>query len=175
MSNVTRLVQVLCFLLLASNNNALAGRKLPLRANSSGVFNITIKGVIITPPPCTINNNQPIDVNFGDDLSIKKIDGVNYLKGIDYTVTCTNTSSNEMKLSIQGTATDFDDNAALQTNMNDLGIELQQDGKKLKPGDWINFTYPTFPVLEAVPVMRSGGTLTAGVFTAGATMVVDWQ
>jgi len=142
--------------------------------NTSGTINITIKGVLLEAPPCVINNNQPIDVNFGDDLGVNSIDGSQYLTRINYSVTCTGGASNNMKLSIQGNATDFDD-AALQTNMSDLGIELLHDGNKVKVGDDIAFTYPDLPVLDAVPVRRANATLSAGDFSAGATMVVNLQ
>jgi type 1 fimbria pilin len=138
-----------------------------------GTVTVTIKGILLAAPPCIINNNQPIDVNFGDNLNISKIDGNNFIKPVDYSVTC-NGSSNDMKLSIEGNATDFDA-AALQTNMRDLGVELQHDGNKVNVGEAINFTWPTLPALQAVPVKRTGATLSPGEFSAGATLVVNLQ
>lgn len=152
------------------------GARLPaLRdGDDSGTVNVTIKGILLEAPPCVINGNQPIDVNFGDNLNISKIDGTHFMQQVEYSVTCSGNSSNEMTLSIEGNATDFDA-AALQTNMGDLGVELQHDGSKVNIGEAINFTYPTLPVLQAVPVKRTGATLAPGEFSAGATMVVDLQ
>ena len=141
----------------------------------SGTVNVTIKGVILTPPPCTINNNRPIDVDFGSAVDISKVNGKNYLKTIDYTLECTGATSNSMKLSIQGATTDFDDGAALDAGHGELGIELQHDGKKLTPGQAVNFTWPDYPKLQVVPVKKTGATLETGEFSVGATMVVDWQ
>jgi len=151
------------------------GARLPaLRdGTDNGTVTVTIKGILLEAPPCTINNNQPIDVNFGDNLNISKIDGNNFIKPVDYSVTC-NGSSNEMTLSIEGNATDFDA-AALQTNMGDLGVELQHDGSKVNIGEAMSFTYPTLPALQAVPVKRTGATLAPGEFSAGATLMVNLQ
>lgn len=149
-----------------------------VRADSdfAGSVNVLIKGTILTPPPCTINNNSPIDVDFGSAVDIGKIDGKNYLKPISYTLQCTGATSNSMRLSIQGTATDFDDGAALDAGHGGLGIELQQqDGQKLTLGSAVNFTWPDYPALQAVPVKKPGATLDTGEFSVGATMVIDWQ
>jgi len=152
------------------------GARLPALRDGAdnGTVTVTIKGILLEAPPCVINNNQPIDVNFGDNLNISKIDGSNFIKTVDYSLTCNGNSSNDMTLSIEGNATDFDA-AALQTNMGDLGVELQHDGSKVNIGEAMSFTYPTLPVLQAVPVKRTGATLAPGEFSAGATMVVDLQ
>ncbi|MFP3524591.1 fimbrial protein [Pantoea sp. SIMBA_072] len=134
-----------------------------------------IKGTILTPPPCTINNNNPIDVDFGSAVDISKVDGKNYLTPVSYTLQCTGATSNIMKLSIQGTAAEFDDGAALDAGHGGLGIELQQDGQKLTLGKAVNFIWPDYPALQAVPIKKAGAKLETGTFSVGATMVVDWQ
>ncbi|WP_233268373.1 fimbrial protein [Pantoea sp. BAV 3049] len=161
--------------LIAFNGQDARAQRIKLVSDNAGSVNVYIKGVIVQPPPCTINDNSPIDVSFGDNLLTSKVDGSNYLKTINYTLTCPGASSNNIKLSIQGTVADFSDQSALQTNMADLGVELQNNGQIIKVGEWVNFTYPTLPVLQAVPVKRPGSTLGVGEFSAGATMVVDWQ
>jgi type 1 fimbria pilin len=164
---------VVSVLMILSFKDAFAGRIAFLRDDSGGVT-INVKGIIRNPPPCIINNNQLIDVDFGDELAINKVDGKNYRQNIDYSIVCSGVSSENIKISIQGSSTDFD-NATLQTNMPDLGVELQNDGVKLNVGDWVNSTWPDLPVLQAVPVKRTGSNLATGEFNAGATMVVDWQ
>lgn len=143
--------------------------------NASGSVNVNIKGVIMRPPPCTINNNQTIDVDFGNAVDISKVDGKHYLKTIPYTLQCSGNTSNGMKLSIKGSPAGFDDGAALEAGHGGLGIELQHDGVKLALNKTVNFTWPDLPVLQAVPVKKSGATLDTGQFSVGATMVVEWQ
>ncbi|VEA61122.1 Minor fimbrial protein prsF precursor [Serratia plymuthica] len=135
---------------------------------------VTIKVTVVAPPPCTINGEQVIDVDFGSELLTTQIDGSNYLKTVDYSLECQSGTSNAMKLQIQGTPTAFD-SSALQTNMADLGIALKVNGSALTVNDWVNFTYPNKPVLQAVPVKRAGSTLNGGDFSAGATLMVDYQ
>lgn len=145
--------------------------------DNSGAVNVTIKGVVVTPPPCTINNNVTIDVNFGDAVDINKVDGNNYLTDVPYTVECTGNSSNNLNLSIQGNGADFD-SSVLDGGHNGLGIELVFNDKKLSLGDNINFTWSSsteVPVIKAVPVKKSGATLSTGEFSVGATIVVSFQ
>jgi len=39
----------------------------------------------------------------------------------------------------------------------------------------VKFTYPTLPVMEAVPVKKTNSTLKGGAFSAVATLVVAQQ
>jgi type 1 fimbria pilin len=135
---------------------------------------VMITVTVIAPPACTINGDQVIDVDFGSELLTTRIDGSNYLRTVDYSLECKDNTSNAMKLQIQGTPTAFD-GSALQTNMADLGIALKANGTALTINDWVNFTYPDKPVLQAVPVKLAGSTLSGGDFSAGATLMVDYQ
>jgi len=135
---------------------------------------VTVKVTVVAPPPCIINDDQTIDVDFGNELLTTKIDGDNYIKTVDYTLECKDSTRNAMKLKIQGNATTFDA-SALQTNMADLGVALKANGTVLTVNDWVNFTYPDKPMLQAVPVKRAGSTLSGGDFAAAATMMVDYQ
>lgn len=140
-------------------------------ANNSSI--VTIKVTVVAPPACEINGNQTIDVDFGD-VKTTEVDGENHLRTVDYTLDCEGSTSNAMKMSITGTPTSFN-SSALQTNVSDFGIALKANGKPLVINDWLNFTWPDKPVLQAVPVKRAGATLTGGAFSAGATMLVNYQ
>lgn len=135
---------------------------------------INITGTVIAPLSCVINDNQTITVDFGNDLVTTRVDGSNYMKTVDYTLVCKNNTSNAIKMKIEGSATSFN-NSALQTEQADLGIELHAGGQPLPINSWLNFTYPNKPLLEAVPVKRTGGALEAGAFSAAATLMVDYQ
>ncbi len=141
-----------------------------VRANS---VTITVKVTVLTPPPCTINDNRPIEVEFGDVMTTR-VDGDSYRMPVNYTLGCTGASSNSMKLQVQGNGASFD-GTALKTSKTGLGIKLQQGSNKLAINSWLKFTYPNQPELWAVPVKQNGVTLAGGEFTAGATMKVDYQ
>lgn len=135
---------------------------------------VNIRGTIILPPPCIINNNQTIRVDFGDEVMTTRVDGANYKQAISYSLNCEIQKSNSLKMSIQGSPTSFN-SGLLGTNKNDLGIALYHETQQLNINTWFNYTYPNQPVLYAVPVKRGGATLTGGEFTASATLLIDYQ
>ncbi|OAD98028.1 fimbrial protein [Pantoea sp. OXWO6B1] len=136
---------------------------------------VTVTGVVIKPPPCIVNDNNTVDVNFGNSLDVNRIDGRRYIKDINYTLKCDGTTSNTMSILIKGNTANFDGGAALDAGHDGLGIELQSGGKKLNIGQKIKFTWPDLPKLQAVPVKKAGAHLKTGEFDVGATMIVEWQ
>ncbi|MGF6191422.1 fimbrial protein [Serratia sp. 2723] len=146
---------------------------LPLLAWAVPSATVTVKVTVVAPPPCVINDDRPIDVEFGDVMTTR-VDGDNYKMVVNYTLSCPGAPSNAMKLQVKGTGAAFDA-TVLQTNKTGLGIELRQGDSKLAVNGWLNFTYPNKPELWAVPVKQRGATLTGGEFSAGATMAVDYQ
>lgn len=92
------------------------------------------RGTLIEPPPCTINDDGVIDVDFGDRVGINKVDGVNYRQTIGYRITCEpGIGKWDMMLRLNGTATSFDE-AAVQTNHRYLGIRIYQNAAPFKVG-----------------------------------------
>ena len=136
--------------------------------------NLTIRAVIIAPPPCVINSGSTLDVPFGNDLLTSRVDGVNYRRGVPYTVSCSSPFSNALTLELRGTGAAFD-SRVLVTRKPDLGVKLFINGADWPLNTVVNFTYPNVPVVQAVPVKRPGSTLTGGAFDAAATLVVDYQ
>ncbi|WP_262370366.1 fimbrial protein [Serratia marcescens] len=130
--------------------------------------------VTVLSPPCIINGGRPIEVDFGDEVMTTRIDGANYRRAVSYTLTCSGQSSNGLKLQVQGAASGFD-GQLLRTSKDGLGIALLNGGRRWPINQWLSFTYPAAPTLEAVPVKSPTARLAAGEFTAGATMKVDYQ
>ncbi|HGE8486156.1 TPA: fimbrial protein [Serratia marcescens] len=135
---------------------------------------VTISVTVLAPLPCTLNGGKPIEVNFGDEIMTTRIDGSNYRQPVDYGLSCNGPWKNAMRLQISGAAAGFD-GTLLKTSVNGLGIGLLRDGARIPLNDWQNFTYPSMPKLEAVPVKQNGATLPTGEFTASATLRVDYQ
>jgi len=136
--------------------------------------NMRFSGSLIAPPPCVINNNDLIEVNFGNDVMTTRIDGSYKKQPVVYSVECKNAPNNAMKMQIQGNSAVFDGDV-LQTNKDDLGVALLRNGNRQPINTWVNFTYPNMPTFEAVPVKQAGATLSGGAFSAGATMKVEYQ
>ncbi|MBB6117915.1 type 1 fimbria pilin [Rahnella inusitata] len=132
---------------------------------------VTVK-VTVVAPPCIINNNNVITVEFGDVITTQ-VDGSNYRFPVNYTLVCKGATTNAMRLQVQGVGASFD-GTVLQTSKADLGIKLIRGSSQLAINSWLNFNYPLKPYLAAIPVKRPGTTLTGGEFTAGATLKVDY-
>nr|WP_315290279.1 fimbrial protein [Serratia proteamaculans] len=146
---------------------------MPMLVWAGPTATVTVKVTVVAPLPCVINDDRPIEVEFGDVMTTR-VDGTNYKIPVNYTLSCTGFSSNSMKLQVKGSGAAFDA-TVLQTNKTGLGIELRQGNSKLAVNNWLTFNYPNAPELWAVPVKQSGATLTGGEFSAGATMAVDYQ
>ncbi|CAI1035007.1 Minor fimbrial protein prsF precursor [Serratia liquefaciens] len=134
---------------------------------------VTVK-VTVVAPPCEINNNNLIEVNFGNDVMTTRVDGEYKKKPVIYSVQCKGAASGAVRMRIDGDGAAFD-GGVLKTNKTDFGIELLNNGKRLPIKSWLNFNYPTLPNLEAVPVKRAAARLSGGVFSAGATMKVEYR
>ncbi|WP_017480076.1 MULTISPECIES: fimbrial protein [unclassified Pseudomonas] len=149
-----------------------------LWAVSQGVqadTNLTIRAVIIAPPPCVINSGSTLNVPFGNDLLTSRVDGVNYRRDVPYTIRCDPpVYSNAMTLELKGAGAAFD-SGVLLTGKPDLGVKLFANGADWPVNSTVRFTHPNFPVVQAVPVKRAGSTLTGGAFNAAATLVVEYQ
>lgn len=143
-------------------------------SQSALAVGVSISGVIVAPPTCIINGGSTLNVPFGNDLMTTRIDGTNYRRAVPYTVTCTGLPSNGMTLKLQGTGAGFN-SSLLSTNNANLGIKLFINGVAWSLNNLVNFTYPSLPTMEAVPVKNPTGTLSAGAFSASATLVVALQ
>lgn len=142
---------------------------------SADAPNMKLFGTLLVPPPCVISNNELIDVYFGHNVGIHKVDGINYTESVNYRLVCDpNLKGWDLGLSIIGPKTQFDE-AALQTNIPDLGIHLTQDGKPFKLNERIAISPDNPPVIQAVPVKRPGSTLPEGAFEVSATLLAEYQ
>ncbi|OAT33508.1 MrfF family protein [Buttiauxella ferragutiae ATCC 51602] len=137
--------------------------------------NMLFHGTLIEPPPCTINDDGMVDVDFGERVGINKVNGVNYRKPVDYRITCESGATGlDMTLTLSGTHTGYDD-AAVQTDMADLGIQVLQNGTPFTLNTPLSIDPQNPPVLEAVPVKTPGATLPEGAFVATATLKAEYQ
>ncbi|CNH21890.1 minor pili exported protein [Yersinia massiliensis] len=133
-------------------------------------------GTLITPAPCVISGGDTLDVPFGENLGVNKIDGINYTRAVPYTAVCSSpVGSAELGITIvSGAVTTFDP-AAIQTNTPNLGIRILKNGSAFTLNTRIPYDQSNPPVLQAVPVQAPGATLSEGSFEATATLLVDYQ
>ncbi|EKN4037970.1 fimbrial protein [Yersinia enterocolitica] len=150
---------------------------MPILASSavSAAPNLTFGGILIEPPSCEVDSGEQIDVDFGERLGIKKIDGIQYLQKVNYRITCAPGAKDwEMALMLSGEPTPYDV-AAIQTNNPDLGIRVLLNGEAFILGKPVSVNPTDLPVLEVVPVKTPGATLAEGAFEATATLQAVYQ
>lgn len=154
----------------------LSGGLLAASGGTRAEGEMTFRGTLIEPPPCTINDGELVDVDFGDRVGINKIDGTNYRREVQYQIECGKGSGGSiaLTLSLKGTASGFD-KQALSTNKSELGIRIYRDDEPFTPGSVLNITLDNPPRLEAVPVKKEGAVLSEGAFEAWATLQADYQ
>ncbi|KMT53771.1 fimbrial protein [Pseudomonas fildesensis] len=141
---------------------------------SGASANLTFSGTLNEPPPCTIDAGKTIEVDFGD-VGVKRVDGVQYRKGVGYTIRCSAaTLPWLLKLSVNGTATTFDP-SAVQTSVPELGIRLFQNSLPFRLNTPLDITLSSPPTLEVVPVKRPGAVLAPSRFTAVATLLAEYE
>ncbi|WP_145569434.1 fimbrial protein [Yersinia mollaretii] len=132
--------------------------------------NMLFHGTLIKPSPCVIDGTKPINVDFGDSVVTTKVDGINYKRPVDYTMTCNEGTIAVLRMQVKGSSSGFD-TALLLTSVSDLGIQIIKDGEKIGVNEWFYFFNETQPQLEAVPVKNKDATLTGGKFESTATLL----
>lgn len=136
---------------------------------------VNFQGALVEALPCTIDNDQPIDVDFGDSVIIRNLDGVRYSQPIPYQVECSDTGS--ARLRIVGTPASFGV-FLLQTSLPGLGIRITLDGNPYPIGTngfLTGIDVQSLPQLIAVPVVNPAQPPVPGAFTARATLLADYQ
>lgn len=140
---------------------------------------VTVSGTVIKGIDCTINNNQPIYIDFGL-VGVKKVESGIYKKEIPLVIGCdfVKPGGNYTVLfSVSGDKADFDkDNATIISRENEnLGIKIYFGGVPLPLNEDINFYGNSASALEAVLVKKEGSELVQGDFSATATLKAYYQ
>lgn len=123
---------------------------------------------------CSVNNSKPMDVSFGDAVGVNKVDGVRYLQPMPVEIICSQQTSGLLHLAFAGTPTDFDE-AAIATNVNDLGIRLLQNDTPIVINQPLPLDELYLPTFSAVPVKRPNSQLSGGSFTGLTTLLITLE
>ncbi len=140
--------------------------------------NLEFKGTLVTPPPCSIDNDGTVMTDFGDKVGIRKVASGIYREPVNITLQCEeNTLAWQLQLSVTGNAAGFDpDNATVVTPQQaDLGVKLLLGGSPFELGKAVKVNAAALPKLEALLVQRTGVELQEGPFTAQATLRAEYQ
>lgn len=141
----------------------------------NGSTEIHLKGNLVRPPECSINDGELLVVDFGSSVSINKINGENYKIPVKYNISCQNAIDNmKLKLSIYGNSASFNEEL-LATNIDELGIIFYANDRKtpINSDFFINPALP--PKLIATPIKKDGSELRTGLFESSATLRAEYQ
>ncbi|EMO9461141.1 fimbrial protein [Raoultella ornithinolytica] len=146
---------------------------LTLAPASWSSLTVNVTGVVVEGV-CEINNGETIHVDFGNNLQPRLIDGENFMKAIEYSLTCEDLTSNDLEMEFEGIATSFSEDY-LATDREGLGIKLYMNGESMPLNTWMPFTWPEVPVLQAAPVKSEATEVETGVFSASATLKIQYH
>ena len=142
---------------------------------------VILKGMLVNPPPCSIDNDKTIHVPFGDRLSIKKVSDGIYRKEVAYNLVCDSTAGKDWKLmlSVRGTLAPFDttDRATVATsmgNIGNLGVKMLRDGQPFTFDSPVEISLSAMPKIEALLVQRPNIELAEGPFEATVTLKAEY-
>lgn len=154
----------------------LAASALMLSAGVQATAIVNVQGTLL-PPACSVDNgaNGDIQVDFGDDININRLNGNSYRELVTYRVTCGTDGQNwPLRLRFEG-ATNTWDSQSLATSDQNLGIRLLLNGAAVIFG--ADYPVPdsnNLPVLSAVPVSNSADAPEEGTFTATASLLAEY-
>lgn len=141
--------------------------------SAHSVLTVNVTGVVVEGV-CEINNGETINVDFGNNLMARQLDGESYMKAIEYSLACEDLTSNDLEMQFEGTSTSFNEDY-LATDRDGLGIKLYMNGASMPLNTWVPFTWPEVPVLQAAPVKGESNDVETGVFSASATLKIQYQ
>ncbi|EOC1286312.1 fimbrial protein [Cronobacter muytjensii] len=155
---------------------ALLGGFASFSANADSNTAVITVNVTINAAPCVINNDQLIDVDFGDSVVVTEVAKGTVEKPVNYTLDCTSADqSKTLVMRISGAGAEFD-GTVLKTSIPALGVKMKADGADYPLNtDLVLATASSKPALTALLVQQPGARLPTGGFTAGATMTVNYQ
>lgn len=142
--------------------------------DDTAIINVT---VTVNAEPCVINNNQVIDIDFGNDVITTDVAAGLAQRFIYYSLDCEDADPNkQLVMRISGAGASFNSDY-LQTSIPDLGIKISTDGDalfRMNSDMLIDATHEP-PTLKATLVKAPNTRLPTGEFSAGATMTVGYQ
>ncbi|MEX2950832.1 fimbrial protein [Serratia fonticola] len=146
-----------------------------ISVNDCYAVNMSFKGTLIEPPPCTVNGGLDINVSF-NKVGVNKIDGDAYRQDIVLKLDCIAAAPPwTLALMLSTTSVASFSSSTIQSSIEGLGIKVYLDGQPLPFDKAIEINPSQLPRLEAVPISYPGVELTEGKFTASATLAVQYQ
>jgi type 1 fimbria pilin len=149
----------------------------PVQAASTDIKPLIVTANILGGVPCTIDVSKVNPLDLGEMVTTQ-VNGISGKMLIPYEVKCTTPTNLKMTILTSSAATWYGNGtlATVGLNNQNLGIQLlKEGGAAVVFNDAMPFNSSTPPKLYAVPVKRTGSSLSAAVFySASATMRVEF-
>lgn len=137
--------------------------------------NVNFSGKLINVP-CKLDNDNDINVNFGDNVLVSNLDGKNYIESLSLVVTCEENYAGDLDFRVSGTVSTFD-KSAIKTDINNVGIKFinGMDDSPFEINKRYKYTQNGRFILKVVPVKASGSTPDVGKLKASAQLLIEVQ
>lgn len=134
--------------------------------------NIRITGSLQPPPPCKVNNNEEILVDF-QRIQIKMLEKSDIRKDVDIPFVCEQDSENfKYFLTVDGPRAQFN-NKLVKTNQNNVGFNIELAGVKLDLGK-AQLVSSRHLTLTIVLTKNPNGDVTPGYFSGTGTVTMEY-
>lgn len=160
---------VYCILMLLVNLLAIAD----VNAEDFSHVNVGFKGHFVGVTHCSINNDQPITVSFGN-VGISKVASGKYIKDMHYNLTCDGVAAdNKVTMVFKATPTSWD-NQAMVTSADGLGVYILRSGTPVDLNTAMNIDPESPPQFQVQLIKDPATDLTEQAFTAVGTLMVEY-
>lgn len=137
-------------------------------------YKFKLTGKLVTSSRCTVNNDQPITVDFGN-VGVTKVASGQYIKDIQYTLVCKGaTDASTVTMALEATAAGWDPKA-MSTDVSDLGVYILKDGQPMSLNSPVAIASGNTPMLQAQLTQKTNSTLPEKKFTSSGTLVVEYK
>jgi len=145
-----------------------------LGAQTGDSTTIEFLGRLIKTTVCKLNNDKPIVVDMGN-VGIMKVSNGKYIKDIDYTLECSNTSATSVvDMTLLGVVENWD-TTLLASNIPGLGAKILLNGNPLGLEKPVDIAVGSTPKLQVQLVVQPGVTLKEVPFTITGTLLVSYK
>lgn len=160
---------LICILFGTASSSVLA-----ISQQTGDSVDFTFTGLLQAMTPCSINNDQTIEIAFGN-VGINKVEGGSYTHAIDYEVDCGSVGgANKILMTLKATPVPSDD-SILDSGRKGLWLQFYKDGAPLKLNEEFkveNVLSP--PKLSVTLITNPGEDLDEGPFSVTATLIAEF-
>lgn len=145
-----------------------------IAAQKGDSISYTFTGRLVAQSFCSVNNDQPIEVPFGN-VGINKVASGQYIQSIDYSLVCKGAPVGAtVDLMVQSAQPAVWDARAVATDVPGLGIHILNAGSPLALNTPLTVDPDSPPQLQAQLVADPSTALVARAFSATSTLLASY-